>query len=85
MLRKFSVIGVLIALLTEFAFAQVGSTGLTPPRRSAPTQAQIEEQKAAERAYQSAISRIPGPEQKTVDPWGDVRPGLPMATKKKKQ
>lgn len=83
MLRKLSVIGVVIALLTEFAVAQVGSTGLTPPRTSAPTQAQIEQQKAAERAYQSAVSRIPGPEQKTVDPWGDVRPALPMATKKK--
>ncbi len=85
MLPKLTSVAAIIALLTEPTFAQPGSSGLTRPTTPEPSQAQIEQQKAEEKAYQSAVSRIPDPAQKSVDPWGDVRSTPSMPAKKKKQ
>ena len=82
MLRTLGIIASGVALLSGSAFAQVGSPGLTPPKIHEPTQAEIEQQKAADKAYQSAVSRIPDPQTKTNDPWGDVRPPSPTVKKK---
>lgn len=36
-----------------------------------------------DRAYQSAIKRVPDTEKKKPDPWADVRPSPPAAPKNK--
>ncbi len=85
MLPKLTIVAALVALLAGPASAQPGSIGLTPPADPPPTQADINQKKAEERAYQSAISRIPGQVQKSDDPWGGVRPTPPTPAKKNKQ
>jgi hypothetical protein len=40
---------------------------------SPPSQEQIERQKAADKAYQAAIRKLPD-KKSSADPWGDVRP-----------
>jgi hypothetical protein len=39
--------------------------------------------RAIDRDYQSTIKRLPDKEKKASDPWGDVRPTPPAATKNK--
>jgi hypothetical protein len=39
--------------------------------------------RAIDRDYQSTIKRIPDKEKKVSDPWGDVRPTPPAASKNK--
>jgi hypothetical protein len=70
-----------LAALTGSASAQVGSTGLTPPKVSEPTQAELNRRKAEENAYQSAVGRISEPKQ-SADPWGDVRAAPATPAKK---
>jgi hypothetical protein len=84
MLPKLTTVAMMIALVTSPASAQVASSGLTRPTTSEPSRAEIERQKADEKAYQSAISRIPGPVQKSDDPWGDVRTAPPQSGEQKK-
>jgi translation initiation factor 2 beta subunit (eIF-2beta)/eIF-5 len=48
------------------------------------TKEQREYDKALDRAYQSAIKKIPEAEKKS-DPWRDIRPTAPSAAKNKQQ
>jgi hypothetical protein len=83
MLRKLGYAGAIIVLITGAALAQ---SNLSIPFKDPvppPTKEEIEKQKAADKAYDAAIHKIP--EKKApADPWADVRTG-PTATKNKRQ
>ena len=82
-LRKFIQAGAIIALMTGAVYAQVAPL---PDNRSdtAPTKEE-EAKKTAHEAYKSSLKQIPGPDKKSDDPWGDVRPTSPTAAKNKQQ
>jgi hypothetical protein len=72
MLRRLVCAGATILLITGTAGAQ---SNLSVPFKSEPppSQEQIERQKAADKAYQAAIRKLPD-KKSSADPWGDVRP-----------
>ena len=86
MLSKFIRTSVILILLVGPAAAQIGST--TPDSRlsvplnmKAPkTPEEIEKQKAADRAYEAAIKKIPD-KKPSADPWGNIRPAASSASK----
>ena len=84
MLSRLAMVSAMLAQLMEPAFAQPGSSPLIRPTTHEPTQTEIQQQKDEEKAYQSAVRRIPGPVQKPDDPWGDVRSTPSIPPKKKK-
>jgi hypothetical protein len=77
MLRRLFCAGATILLITGTAGAQ--SETQSPlsmpfkPKEPPPTQEQIERQKAADKAYEAAIRKLPD-KKSSADPWGDVRP-----------
>jgi hypothetical protein len=71
----------LIALLIGAAFAQVPGINLAPEDHPLSTE-EIDKRKATEDAYQSALKKIPD-QKKSVDPWGNIRPDQPAASKTK--
>ena len=79
MLRKLVCAGAIVLLITGAADAQLNpdtqSSRLSVPfkQESPPSQEQIERQKAADKAYEAAIRKLPDKKSAT-DPWGDVRP-----------
>jgi len=84
MLRKLTEAGLVFALLTGTASAQkLGAVPPLPSDNHPPTRQEIEAKKEADRAYKSAVEKIP--EKKPVDPWGDVRPAPSPGTKNKQQ
>lgn len=62
-----------IVILAGPAYGQVGGQNKTPGPPAPPpkTKQEIESERAAERAYQNSLSRIP--DQGPTDPWGNVR------------
>jgi hypothetical protein len=54
------------------------------PKAPPPTQEQIERQKAADKAYDAAMHKIPD-RKSSADPWSDVRPASPATIKNKQQ
>jgi uncharacterized protein YecT (DUF1311 family) len=73
-------------IMTGAVYAQTPTPGLhvkdeTPSR----TKEQREYDKALDRAYQSAIKKIPNEEKKSADPWGNIRPSPSVAAKNKQQ
>jgi hypothetical protein len=83
MLRKFAYAGAIIVLITGAALAQSNlSIPFKDPDRP-PSQEEIEKQKAAEKAYNAAIHKIPD-KKAPADPWASVRSD-PTATKNKHQ
>jgi len=48
------------------------------------TQEEIEKQKAADRAYEAAVNKIPD-KKSSADPWGNIRQPSPTASKNKAQ
>jgi hypothetical protein len=83
MLRRFFYAGAILIMITGAAVAQ-SNIGIPfkqdgPP----PTQEQIDKQKAAEKAYNAAMHKIPD-KKAPADPWADVRSG-PTAAKNKHQ
>jgi hypothetical protein len=77
--------GVIIAMLTGPAFAQDSHLSIpVNPEKPPPTQEEIEKQKAADRAYNTAIQKVPD-KKSSVDPWGSIRPSSPSASKNKQQ
>jgi hypothetical protein len=76
---------VIIALLTGPASAQDSHLSIpVNPGKPPPTQEEIEKQKAADRAYNTAIQKIPD-KKSSIDPWGSVRPSSPSASKNKQR
>lgn len=49
-----------------------------------PTQEEIEKQKAADKAYDAAVQKIPD-KKASSDPWGDIRPASSASAKTKHQ
>ncbi|MGA2314672.1 MAG: hypothetical protein ABSF87_20345 [Xanthobacteraceae bacterium] len=85
MQRKLIQASVILALLTGPAFAQNSSLSVpVNPQKPPPTQEEIEKQKAADRAYNAAMQKIPD-KKSSVDPWGNIRPSSPSASKNKQQ
>jgi uncharacterized protein YecT (DUF1311 family) len=84
MLRRAILTTVLLFAMMGAAFAQLSSPGVhlrgDKPTR---TKEQKEYDKALDRAYQSAVKKIPDPEKKSADPWTDIRPSSSEAAKKK--
>lgn len=83
MLRKFIPAGALVALFAAPAAAQ-SSLGIPLNPQTPPTQEQIEKQKAADREYNAAMQKIPD-KKAPADPWGNIRPNSPAASKNKQQ
>jgi hypothetical protein len=76
----------IIAMLTGTAYGQIGGQNKPPGAPPPPpkTQQEIESERAAERAYQNSLSKIP--DQGPTDPWGNVRSdSAPKAAAKAKQ
>ncbi len=92
MLRMVIRAGAKLAFVTAFvtapALAQAPpqSTSLGVPLKSEKplTQEDIDKQKAADRAYEAAINKIPD-KKPASDPWGDIRQPSPTASKNKAQ
>ena len=95
MLRNLVRAGAIVALFAGPAAAQIGQTspGSSTPGSSGlgiplngvekpKTPEEIEKQKAADRAYEAAMKKIPD-KPASSDPWGDVRP--PATAKNKQQ
>jgi hypothetical protein len=80
MKTTFTVAAVILALLSAPAFAQgaKGGGGGAPPKD--PNEAT---KKIDEKAYKSALERIPEPTEK-YDPWGVARPAEPAKEPAKK-
>jgi hypothetical protein len=79
MLRKLIQAGAIIVLLSGAASAQVSPL----PDNHATLTKEEKAQKDADEAYKEGVKKIPAPEKKSVDPWGDVRPSPPTAAKNK--
>jgi hypothetical protein len=82
MLRKSIQATLIVLLMTTAVSAQMPQPGLhlkndKPSRNNQ----QKEYDKALDRAYQSAVTKIPEAKKKS-DPWGDIRPSSLAATKK---
>jgi len=79
MLQRLVCAGAIVLLITGAAGAQSNSDAQSPlsvpfkPKAPPPTQEQIDRQKAADRAYEAAVQKIPD-KKSSADPWGNVRP-----------
>jgi hypothetical protein len=84
MLRLFLPVAAVAVLLTLPAAAQfpMPSVSLSPDQKKL-TPEELERQKAIDKAYRAATSKIP--EKKVDDPWADVRPPTGSGAKKKQQ
>lgn len=71
-MKTFTVAAVMLALVVAPAFAQ-GKRGPGAAEEKKPDAAV---KKAQEKAYESALERIPEPKEK-YDPWGVARPAEP--------
>jgi hypothetical protein len=83
---RITIYATLIVILTMgAASAQTnnqGVPGYTDPLR---TDLEKKNDRETDRAYQSTIKGRPDAEKKKSDPWADVRPAPPAATKNKQQ
>jgi hypothetical protein len=79
MLRKSIFVTLVVLLTTEAAFAQLSGAHHTRRGNSPPSNPQ---QKELDKAYRSAVEKIPVPK-KNSDPWGDIRSDPPSAAKNK--
>jgi len=80
MLWKLIQAGAIVVFLAGPASAQAPGIPINPKRP--PTQEEIERQKAADQEYNAAIQKIPD-KKSNADPWGNIRPGSPTASKNK--
>jgi hypothetical protein len=84
MLHKAIVATSIPLLMTGAVSAQVPQPGVhLKDDKPSRTKEQKEYDKAVDRAYQSAIKKVPEAEKKS-DPWGNIRP-TPSAAAKNKQ
>ena len=80
--RLIPLAGVLLALMTAYASAQ-GPPPIGPRGTRTLTPEERERQKQIDNDYKAANKMIPN--QKPIDPWGDVRPTQTAPASKKKQ
>jgi hypothetical protein len=81
-----TVTGALIVILTMgVAFAQNDLRDVQGGENSLRNEQEKKNDRDIDRAYQSAVRRLPDKEKKQSDPWGDVRPAPPAAAAKHKQ
>ncbi len=80
MLKRLIPAAAIIALLSGTASAQMGLPLNKGMQKRPPTQQEIEQQKALDRAYKSATEKIPD-KKAPADPWGGVRPAPATASK----
>jgi hypothetical protein len=87
MLRKLLPAGAIVVLCTGPAFAQIDAApsqptiGIPLNREVPPTAEEIEKRKAADRAYNAAMHKIPD-KKPAADPWGSIRPSSSTAKNK---
>jgi hypothetical protein len=84
MVRTLIQVVAIVVALSGPAFAQspVGVPLKAPDKPL--TQEEIEKQKAADRAYEAAVNKIPD-KKSSADPWGNIRQPSPTASKNKAQ
>jgi len=82
MLRRLIRAGALVVFLAGGAAAQAQSIPVNP--KTPPTQEEIDRQRATDRAYDAAVKKIPD-KKSSADPWGNIRPSSPTASKNKQQ
>jgi hypothetical protein len=81
-----TVTGALIVILTMgVAFAQNDLRDVQGGENSLRNEQEKKNDRDIDRAYQSAVGRLPDKEKKQSDPWGDVRPAPQAAAAKHKQ
>jgi hypothetical protein len=81
-----TVTGALIVILTMgIAFAQNDLRDVQGGENSLRNEQEKKNDRDIDRAYQSAVGRLPDKEKKQSDPWGDVRPAPQAAAAKHKQ
>jgi hypothetical protein len=73
-MKTFTVAAVFLALVAVPAYAQRGGGG--PPPQTPQEAKEARDKKADEKAYNSALQRIPDSKEK-YDPWGVARPAEP--------
>ena len=84
MLRKIIHATLIVLLMTEAVYAQMQKPGMTLKNNTpSRTKQQKEYDKALEQSYQSTLKDIP--DQKKLDPWGDIRTTPPASVKNKQQ
>jgi hypothetical protein len=84
MLHKAIVAASILLLMTGAVSAQMPQPGVhLKDDKPSRTKEQKEYDKVVDRAYQSAVKKIPDAEKKS-DPWGNIRP-TPSAAAKNKQ
>jgi hypothetical protein len=81
MLRKLIQALAIMALFAGTASAQ-DKAGIPLNYKPPPTQDDIERQKAADKAYDAAVQKIPD-KKPPADPWGTIRPASPTPTASK--
>ena len=73
-----------LALLTTSAFAQMPMPSMSlQNEQKRLTPEEREQQKKLDDDYKAATKKVP--DQKAIDPWGDIRPTQTPAAKKKQQ
>jgi len=72
-----------VILVVGAASAQTDKQGLPGYSNAARTDAEKQNDRDTDRAYQSTVKGVSVPEKKKPDPWGDVRPAPPAAAKNK--
>ena len=82
MLRRLIRAIALVAFFAGAAAAQAQSIPVNPKRPL--TQEEIDRQRATDQAYDAAVKKIPD-KKLSADPWGNIRPSSPTASKNKQQ
>src|ERR1700756_2110232 len=81
---RISIYATLIVILTmAAASAQTDKPGLPGYSNAARTDAEKKNDRELDRAYESAIKRVPNAEKKKSDPWTDARSAPPAAGENK--
>jgi hypothetical protein len=81
---RITIYATLIIILTiGAASAQNDLRDIQGGQNSWRTKQEKKDDRAIDRAYQSTIKMLPEAEKKKSDPWADVRPAPPAATKNK--
>ena len=84
--QRITIYATLSVILTMgVAFARNDVRDIQGGENSLRTEQEKKNDRDIDRAYQSAVKRLPDKEKKQSDPWGDVRPAPQAAAAKHKQ